>query len=116
MRLPTRAGRAGRHRLPVPLGERRRQRAHLPVILSGVTLPGVARYIFEAGRITIRTPGGAVDQPLWIGVEVDGPVPLEYLSRRGYDLIPADTLSADELRSVGVEHFEKIVAEPSTGV
>jgi hypothetical protein len=69
---------------------------------------GVPRYIFRAGRVELRSPGGGDARELWIGVEVDGPVPLEFLSRVGYDLIPADGMTTDELRSVGIDHFEPI--------
>jgi hypothetical protein len=64
------------------------------------------RYILNAGEVTIRTPAGELRQELWFGIEVEGPINLEYLSRHGYDLVPAAGLSEDELRSVGVDHFE----------
>lgn len=69
------------------------------------------RYILNAGEVTIRTPGGETREGLWFGIEVDGPVNLEYLSRYGYDLIPADRMTAEELRSVGIDHFEPIAVE-----
>lgn len=75
----------------------------------------VPRYIFHAGEISICTPAGTVTEPLWIGVEVDEPLRmamLEYLSRRGHELIPADGLTPDELRSVGIDHFEAISMLP----
>lgn len=66
------------------------------------------RYIVKSGRLTFRTPGGSFEQELWLGVEIDGLVNLPFLSRCGYDLIPADGLTPDELRSIGVSSFERI--------
>lgn len=72
------------------------------------TLPAMARYIVEAGKVTIRTPGGWHAENLWIGLEIDAPVNLKFLSRNGYDLVPADGFEPDELASVGVSRFERI--------
>jgi hypothetical protein len=67
------------------------------------------RYVVKSALLTFRTPGGSGDQELWLGFEIDGPVNLEFLSRCGYDLIPADGMSEDELHSVGVTAFDEIV-------
>ena len=46
----------------------------------------------------------------WIGLEFDESVDIEEFSREtGYDLVPADGISLDELKSVGVTNFEKIL-------
>lgn len=69
------------------------------------------RYILNAGEVTIRTPAGEIRQDLWFGVEVPEPVNLEYLSDHGYDLIPCEGFSDDELQSVGIVRFETLFAE-----
>lgn len=66
----------------------------------------VPRYILQAGEVEYRFPGGRTTEPLWIGFETSEPVNLEFLSLHGYDAIPCDGISAEELRSVGVDHFE----------
>lgn len=50
-------------------------------------------------------------EELWFGIATDEPLShlLEYLSRHGYDLVLADGMTADELRSVGVERFEEVL-------
>jgi hypothetical protein len=67
------------------------------------------RYIVKSAHLTFGTLGGALEQELWLGFEIDGPVNLEILSRCGYDLIPADGMTEEELLSVGVTTFDQIV-------
>lgn len=71
------------------------------------------RYILRAGKLTIDTPAGTHEREHWIGVEIASvlPVDLEEFSRRGFDLIPADGLSGDELASVNVDRFHPIVLD-----
>ncbi len=69
----------------------------------------MTRYVFLAGVAEIRVMGDSIRQEIWLGVETDGPVDLAAFSRaRGYDLIPADDLSVDELRSINVTKFERL--------
>jgi hypothetical protein len=56
----------------------------------------------------MSTLGGSLDQELWIGLEIDGEVNLSFLSRCGYDFIPADGMTDEELQSAGVTMFEQI--------
>lgn len=64
----------------------------------------------------VRTMAGKVSEEFWWGIEVDGPVPLEFLSWHGYDLIPADAMTRDELASVGVATFEELPAWVDAGL
>jgi hypothetical protein len=67
------------------------------------------RYIFMAAWITLQTPAGPSREPLWMGIEVDeGTLNLERLSKCGYDLVPAEGFTTDELRSVGVTTFHRL--------
>ena len=69
----------------------------------------VARYIFKAGKVTLSVGGAALHRrELWIGIETERPLDVAEFSREhGYDLIPADGLRDDELRSVGVSAFRR---------
>ncbi len=69
----------------------------------------MTRYVFLAGVAEIRVMGDSIRKEIWLGVESDGPVDLEAFSReRGYDLVPADGLSVDELRSINVTKFDRL--------
>jgi hypothetical protein len=47
---------------------------------------------------------------LWIGIEVDAPIDVARFSMdHGYDLIPADDLTGEQLASVGIRSFERIL-------
>jgi hypothetical protein len=73
------------------------------------------RYIVRGGTATLQTPAGADTRHLWFGIETDASLShlLEFLSRYGYDLIPAEGMTLEELASVGVEHFESFAAARS---
>lgn len=69
------------------------------------------RYIFCAGPVEIGAGAAALRRELWIGFSVDSdrPLDLERFSRaHGYNLIPADGLSVEELASVGVVNFPRV--------
>lgn len=66
------------------------------------------RFIVERGPVIIHTDHGEIVAPLWIGVEIEGPVPIEFLSRCGFQLTPADHMEPETLASLGVEYFEEI--------
>jgi hypothetical protein len=64
------------------------------------------RFVFCAGTATIRAGGHEHRRELWIGVEVRRDVDVRAFSRdHGYDLVPADDFTADELASIGVRTF-----------
>lgn len=67
------------------------------------------RYIVKSALLSYRTPGGSLDQELWLGFEIEGPVNLAFLSKCGYDMVPAEGMSEEELLSVGVTTFDPIV-------
>ena len=65
------------------------------------------RYIFFAGVARISAGRASLQLELWLGIESREPIDLEEFSREhSYDLIPADGMSDDELRSVNVVRFE----------
>lgn len=71
------------------------------------------RYILKAGTLAIETPAGVFEREHWIGVEIASvrPVDLGEFSRRGFDLVPADGMSVDELASVNVATFHRVVLD-----
>lgn len=72
------------------------------------------RYILSTGKASIETPAGPLHREIWIGVEIESPIPvdLERFSRElGFDLVPADGLTADELLSVNVQIFHPVVLD-----
>lgn len=74
----------------------------------------VARYIFDAGAAELRAAGDVSTHRIWVGVEIASPIPidLQVFSRVfGHDLIPADTLTDEELASVGIERFEPVILD-----
>jgi len=69
------------------------------------------RYIFRGARAEIQVVlgGDPFVCEIWLGIEIESvqPVDLAAFSRdHGYDLIPADGMTAAELASVGVKRFE----------
>lgn len=75
----------------------------------------IRRYLVRAARIQFKLAGRPLDdrQEMWIGIEIDSdePLDLEQISRRtGRDLIPADGMTEDELRSCGVMKFDRVGA------
>jgi hypothetical protein len=67
----------------------------------------VPRYLVKA-TVSFRTPGRWSTEPLWFGILTDAPVNVGYLEAHGYDVVPADGLTAEEARRIGVETFEEI--------
>lgn len=66
----------------------------------------IRRYVFLAGVAEISVLGDTVRTEMWMGIEAAPDVDLQQFSLdHGYDLIPADGLSADELASIGVTTF-----------
>lgn len=78
----------------------------------------VARYLLHVGTKVIEAGVDQLRSEHWLGVEIASPLPIDleqFSIAIGYDLIPAERMSADELRSVGVERFEPIVLDGRHG-
>lgn len=74
----------------------------------------IARYIFRAGTRVLEVGAGTDVREHWIGVEISSPisVDLEQFSREvGFDLIPAERFTGDELASVGVHSFTPVTLD-----